>query len=126
MPQSSQMKASDTQLADGPLTNEDHEPKSASEKYLASLWKEIIGLEQVKLQHKFEEVGGNSLTLNLMLTRMETEKGASVESELFFDPDRSSLFELAKELDLVLANPDRPRGSASLHGCANVCGEFSD
>ena len=126
MPQSSQMKASDTQLADGPLTNEDHEPKSASEKYLASLWKEIIGLEQVKLQHKFEEVGGNSLTLNLMLTRMETEKGASVESELFFDPDRSSLFELAKELDLALANPDRSRESASLRGCANVCGEFSD
>ena len=126
MPQSSQMKASDTQLADGPLTNEDQEPKSASEKYLASLWKEIIGLEQVQLQQKFPDVGGNSLTLNIILTRIENEKGASVEAELFFDPDKSSLSDLAKELDLVLANPVRSREGASLRGCANVCGEFSD
>ena len=125
MTQSSQMKASDTQ-PEGPLTNEDHEPKSASEKYMASLWKEIIGLGQVNLQHKFLDVGGNSLTLNIILTRIENEKGASVESELFFDPDRSSLFQLAKELDLALANPDRSRESASLRGCANVCSEFSD
>jgi Phosphopantetheine attachment site len=126
MTQSSQMKASDTQLTDGPLTNEDHhEPKSASEKYMASLWKEIIGLDQVRLQNKFADVGGNSLTLNIILTRIEKEKGASVEAELFFDPDRSSLFDLAKELDLALANPDRSRESASLRGCANVCGELS-
>lgn len=77
------------------------EPQSPSEKYLASLWAEIIGLdgEQLRLPHKFLEVGGNSLTLNIILTRIEAETGAALEPEWFFDDERSSLFALARELD---------------------------
>lgn len=79
------------------------QPSSPSEKYLAALWSEIIGVDKVRLPHKFLEVGGNSLTLNLILTRIEAEKGAAMDAQLFFDDDRSSLFELAKELDLLIA-----------------------
>ena len=80
------------------------EPRSDSERYLASLWSEIIGLENVELPGKFLELGGNSLTLNIILNRIEAEKEVSLEAELFFDPERSSLFEVAKELDALLAN----------------------
>jgi ribosome assembly protein YihI (activator of Der GTPase) len=90
------------QLTDQSLQAENQEPRTPSEKYMASLWSEIIGLDQVMLPHKFLEVGGNSLTLNIILNRIETEKGVSPEAQLFFDDDRSSLFELAKELDLLL------------------------
>ncbi|HEX2692383.1 MAG TPA: phosphopantetheine-binding protein [Kofleriaceae bacterium] len=69
---------------------------------MASLWSEIIGLDQVTLSSKFLEVGGNSLTLNVLLNRIETEKGASLDAQLFFDDERSSLFEVAKELDALL------------------------
>jgi hypothetical protein len=81
------------------------EPRSPNEKYLASLWAEIIGLDrnQVLLPHKFLEVGGNSLTLNIILNRIEAETGASLDAELFFDDERSSLFALARELDVQRA-----------------------
>ena len=87
---------------------EDREPASNSEQYLASLWKEIIGLDEVELQSKFLDVGGNSLTLNVILNRIEKETGAALEPQQFFDPDRSSLFELAKELDVLLDGKPEP------------------
>jgi hypothetical protein len=66
---------------------------------MAALWKEIIGLEQVKLPHRFLEVGGNSLTLNIILTRIEAVSGAVLDPQAFFDDVRSSLYELAGELE---------------------------
>jgi hypothetical protein len=96
------------QLTDQAVQVADQEPRTDSEKYMAALWSEIIGLDRVLLSSKFLDVGGNSLTLNIILTRIETEKGVSLDAPLFFDPDRSSLFELAKELDVLLQNkPDQ-------------------
>lgn len=79
------------------------QPQSPSEKYLASLWVEIIGVDpsQVLLPTKFLDLGGNSLTLNIILTRIEADTGAAMASELFFDDDKSSLFALARELDVL-------------------------
>lgn len=97
-------------LTDQALQAENQEPRSASEKYMASLWSEIIGLDQIMLPNRFLDVGGNSLTLNIILNRVETETGVSLEAQLFFDDERSSLFELAKELDVLLeGKPDRSR-----------------
>jgi hypothetical protein len=83
-------------------TEEQEPPRTPSEKYMASLWLEVIGLERVFLHQKFLDVGGNSLSLNIILTKIETETGAALDAPLFFDDDRSSLFELAKELDDLL------------------------
>ena len=77
------------------------EPGSPSEKYLAALWSEIIGLDRVLLPHKFLEVGGNSLTLNIILNRVEAETGVLLDAQLFYDDERSSLFEIARELDVL-------------------------
>jgi hypothetical protein len=79
------------------------EPRSPNEKYLASLWAEIIGLDQnqILLPQTFVAVGGNSLTLNIILNRIEADTGVSLGAELFFDDERSSLFELARELDVL-------------------------
>jgi len=98
-----------SQLTDYVPRAENQEPRTASEKYLASLWAEIIGLDEVKLPHKFLDVGGNSLTLNIILNRIETEKGVSLEAPSFFDDEKSSLFELAKALDVSLQ--DKPNQS---------------
>ena len=76
-------------------------PGSPSEKYLAALWSEIIGLDRVLLPHKFLDVGGNSLTLNIILNRVEAETGVSLDAQLFYDDERSSLFEIARELDVL-------------------------
>jgi hypothetical protein len=84
------------------LPGENHDPSSVREKYMAALWREIIGLEKVTLSSKFLDVGGNSLTLNIILTRIETETGAVLDPQMFFDDEQSSLFQIARQLDVVL------------------------
>jgi Phosphopantetheine attachment site len=93
------------QVSDRAPLVEKQEPRSPNEEYLASLWVEIIGLEpdQVQLTRTFVEVGGNSLTLNVILNRIEADTGAALAAELFFDENRSSLSALARELDLLRA-----------------------
>jgi hypothetical protein len=100
----SEVEAADSgQVSGQALQIGNQEPRSPNEKYLASLWAEIIGLEpnQILLTHKFVEVGGNSLTLNIILNRIEVDTGASLAAELFFDDERSSLVSLARELDAL-------------------------
>ncbi len=81
------------------------EPRTRDEKYMAALWVEIIGLEPdtVRLRDKFVEVGGNSLTLNIILNRIEADTGAAIPAELFFEDDSSSLSALASELETLRA-----------------------
>jgi hypothetical protein len=85
------------------------EPLTPTEEYMARLWVEIIGLEKLDRTDKFLEVGGNSLTLNVVLNRIKQERGVSITPQLFFDPDQSSVASLARELDELIANPNRPR-----------------
>ncbi len=79
------------------------EPESDSEKYLAAVWSEIIGLEKVTLSDRFLDVGGNSLTLTIILNRIKTERGVLLDGVPFFDPEHSSLAALAEQLDATLA-----------------------
>lgn len=76
--------------------------RSPSEEYMAKLWSEIIGLDDVKSSSKFLEVGGNSLTLNIILKRVQQETGAALPPQQFFQPEQSSLFEIAQTLDVLL------------------------
>ena len=82
-------------------------PATASEKYMAALWSEIIGLDEVRLSDEFLDVGGNSLRLNIILNRIEKERGVSLDAVQFFEPERSSVSDLAKELDRLLAAKPR-------------------
>ena len=101
------------QPADGSPQLENQEPRSESEKYLASLLVDIVGLDEVKLSDKFLDIGGNSLTLNIILNRVETEKGVSLPAVSFFDPDTSSLSDLAREMDTLLENKANGAPAAS-------------
>jgi hypothetical protein len=90
-----------------PAQETNEEPQSSSERYMASLWAEIIGLERVARSHKFLDVGGNSLTLNVVINRIRLERGVRMAPEPFFDPEKSSVTELAKQLDELLTDPSR-------------------
>jgi hypothetical protein len=108
MTRNSEVDATSSRQADQAPHAPDHEPRSGSETYLAALWSEIIGIKRVMLSHRFLDVGGNSLTLNIIVNRIEKETGASLDPQLFFADDRSSLFELAKELDVLLEGKPAP------------------
>ncbi|HEX7838419.1 MAG TPA: phosphopantetheine-binding protein [Kofleriaceae bacterium] len=114
MTANSQTSTKSTEQDTGQVARADgHEPASASEKYMAALWSEIIGVERVRLPDRFLDIGGNSLTLNILLTRIKAETGAELDPQLFFDDDRSSLRELARELEV---SGKRPPGDPSSPG----------
>lgn len=79
-----------------------------TEEYLASLWAEIIGLEKLERTDKFLDVGGNSLTVNVVVNRIKQERGASIAPQLFFDSDQSSIAVLARALDELIAKTNAP------------------
>jgi hypothetical protein len=73
-----------------------------TERYLAALWCEEIGIDSVGPDDTFEQVGGNSLTLRIILTKIRDHYGVLIEPKLFFQPDTSSLSQIAAELDRLL------------------------
>jgi hypothetical protein len=80
-----------------------------TEEYMASLWSEIIGVATVNGSDRFLDVGGNSLTLNVIVNRVRSERGVSLDPQLFFDDERSSLESVARELDALLGRPPATR-----------------
>jgi hypothetical protein len=74
----------------------------ASEEYLASLWCEAIGVDAVGPDDSFLQVGGNSLTLQIVVSKVRKQYGVLIEPRLFFQPDTSSLSQIAAELDRLL------------------------
>ena len=93
---------------DGKLaTEQDREPASPSERYMTALWSEIIGLNHLSPSDAFLDVGGNSLTLNVVINRIKLERGVSIAPQLFFDPDKSSIMAIAGEMDELLAGRSR-------------------
>lgn len=80
----------------------DNRTTSASEQYLASLWCEAIGIDTVGPDDTFLQVGGNSLTLQVIVNNVRSQRGVIIEPRLFFQPDTSSLAQIAAELDRLL------------------------
>jgi hypothetical protein len=104
--------------ADPTASNVD-EPQSVTEQYMASLWLEIIGLRKVSRSDKFLDVGGNSLTVNVVINRIKLERGVSIAPQFFFDPDKSSIVDLARELDSLIADPTRQEEAVPANRCAS-------
>jgi len=73
-----------------------------SERYLASLWCETIGIDAVDPGDTFLQVGGNSLTLQVIVNKVREQRGVLIEPRLLFQPDTSSLSQIAAELDRLL------------------------
>lgn len=72
---------------------------SDSEKYIAALWSEIVGAAEIGRQSRFQEVGGNSLNLSILLLRIQKETGISLDPQIFLEPETSSLLQVAKVFD---------------------------
>lgn len=82
-------------------------PETETEKQLAQIWQEILGVEQVGLQDNFFELGGHSLLATQVVSRIRTQ--FSVDLPL------QSLFRNAAIADLVpLIETASPLRSASL------------
>jgi Phosphopantetheine attachment site len=80
----------------------DNRKAPMSEQYLASLWCEEIGIDAIEPDDTFLQVGGNSLTLKIIVNKVREQHGVLIDPQLFFQPDTSSLSQIAAELDRLL------------------------
>ncbi|GAB3984222.1 hypothetical protein GCM10027615_71240 [Plantactinospora veratri] len=72
-------------------------PRSVTERVLAGLWVELLGVDRVGVHDNFFELGGHSLLMMQLLWRLQEQFGAEVPLELLFEA--STVAELASALD---------------------------
>ncbi|MCW8128235.1 non-ribosomal peptide synthetase [Microbulbifer halophilus] len=80
-------------------------PRTRLEETLVAIWREVLGLEEVGIDDHFFEIGGDSVHLVQMQTRLRSSLGADVSlRELYAHPE---LAELAVQLERRTAVPQR-------------------
>ncbi len=74
-------------------------PETATEKMLASLWSELLNIEEISVEDDFFELGGHSLIAVSMMTKIEKNIGTKVPLAALLQ--HSTVRGLAKLLDEV-------------------------
>lgn len=59
-------------------------PRNKIEQDLATIWEEILGLDQVGITDNFFELGGHSLKINTLLNRISVKYNTVIKIEQFF------------------------------------------
>ena len=87
-----------------PETSADYEaPSSATEKALAAVWADLLGLDRVGRQDNFFELGGNSLLAVRMLWELEEHHALTIPVELLFET--TTLAQLSEALGRAQTAP---------------------
>lgn len=74
-------------------------PRSATEKVIAAIWEEVLGVDQVGVQDDFFALGGHSLLSTRVLVRVRTAFGVNVPLQrIFRDPTVEGLAAAVAEL----------------------------
>ena len=72
-------------------------PRSETEKSVAAIWMELLGIDQVGLRDNFFDLGGHSLLATQILARIQARLNVEVSLRALFD--NPTLAELAREID---------------------------
>ncbi len=98
-------------------------PRSATERALADIWAEILGIGQVGIHDDFFALGGHSLLATQMLSRIRSRLGVDLPFRSLFE--HPNVAGLAKVVDAALSEPcpagavtDRPIPRRSRSGDA--------
>ncbi|HLP47743.1 MAG TPA: amino acid adenylation domain-containing protein, partial [Candidatus Kapabacteria bacterium] len=60
-------------------------PQNETEKIIASVWKEVLGVEQVGIYDNFFHIGGNSLNLVTLSSKLNTALGTNIPIAKLFE-----------------------------------------
>jgi amino acid adenylation domain-containing protein len=72
-------------------------PRNEIEIQLAQLWQQVLGLEQVGVQHNFFELGGHSLNATRLVSLVQKHFGVSVNiKDVFLNPTIETVGELIR------------------------------
>jgi surfactin family lipopeptide synthetase A len=73
----------------------DEIPENETEKALAAIWMELLGIDQVGIHDNFFELGGHSLLATRVVTRVQARIGVEVPLRVMFDCPTLAEFALA-------------------------------
>jgi acyl carrier protein len=83
-------------------------PSDPIEETLASIWREVLGLERVGIYDDFFASGGHSLLAAQVISRIQREFGVDLALRDFFSaPNISSLAERITEVALAAADDEK-------------------
>ncbi|WP_437615537.1 amino acid adenylation domain-containing protein [Sorangium sp. So ce834] len=60
-------------------------PRTPAERFLSSIWAEVLGLGEVRVGENFFDIGGHSLLATQVVARVQRALGAEVPLQLMFD-----------------------------------------
>ncbi len=78
-----------------------HEHPTPEEVRLTDILMEVLEIPEIRRTDRYLDLGGNSVSLFLVVERIRNEMGVDIDPQLFFDPNRSSIAGLAKEIALA-------------------------
>jgi acyl carrier protein len=95
------------------------EPRGETERRLAGIWAEVLGLDRVGADRNFFELGGHSLTAMRIMSRVQETFGARLPLTAVFE--RPTIAECARMIDeSIAASGGRAAGASSIARVARV------
>jgi acyl carrier protein len=85
-------------------------PRNETERRIAALWEELLGIEAVGVQDNFLELGGHSLLAVQLTSRLRSEFDVEVSLRAFFETP--TVAELARLVGQPAAEPTREVAAA--------------
>ena len=73
-----------------------------TEAILTNIFEDVIGVRGVRRDSRFIDIGGNSLHLGAILTRIHSQTGVAVPVRMFFHKTDSTIAAIAAKIDSQL------------------------
>ncbi|MEZ4266449.1 MAG: amino acid adenylation domain-containing protein [Myxococcota bacterium] len=84
------------------------EPRGETERRIATIWREVLGIRRVGVDDDFFELGGHSILATRVIARLVAEMGVELPLRWFFaSPTLGALAERVDALQLVARSPAR-------------------
>ena len=88
-------------------------PQNAIEQTIVTIWQEVLNLEQVGIEHNFFEIGGNSLLITQVYTKLKNALPDQIENQISIVDlfKYSTIRSLAKHLSQSQSTTSAPENS---------------
>jgi acyl carrier protein len=74
-------------------------PGNNTEKSLAEIWQEVLGIEHIGINDNFSELGGDSLLAIKILSRMRETFGVDITVQMLFE--KPTIAELSERIETI-------------------------
>jgi acyl carrier protein len=96
-------------------------PETPTEKILAEIWSEVLGIDRIGVNDSFLELGGNSLVMVKVMDALETKAGIKVNLRALF---HQTLGQIASTCDAKASVEEPAPASRTARGMLSALGRM--